>query len=292
MRFMTGRWNVAILLVLSLLLTGLACVGDLRAQLRKDEVDFEYMDVVTVDDPSGYLWNLAKKYYNDPLQWEYIMKMNKIPNERRISKGTVVYIPVKDAKKIVKAVEAEIEEKKVVEKDLSAELEMLRAELRDLKEKAEDCAEKNKRLAKALEEKDAMLAEKEAAIRDLQAMLDNLKGAADRAKAEAVLEAQRAKLRAEAAEAKFEAEVREVKSDQRRHIEELESQLDRCRREREKLEMARDELMAKIKRAEMAEERPMKAEKPERPLRKADNRSMVAAVAIALVGSIIWIASD
>jgi len=242
------------------------------------------MDVVTVDDPNGYLWNLAKKYYNNPLQWEYIMKMNKIPNERRIKRGTVVYIPVKDAKKIVKVVEAEIEEKKVVEKDLSAELEMLRAELRELKGKAEECAEKNKQLTRALEEKDAMLAEKEAAIKDLQAMLDNLKGATDRVKAEAEIEAQRAKLRAEAAQAEFEAGMREAKSSQSRRIEELESQLGKCRRERENLEMARDELMAKIKKAEEAE--------PVKPVRKAENRSMVAAVAIALVGSIIWMASD
>lgn len=288
MRFMTEGWKVAILLVLSLLLTGLACVGNVRAQLRKDEVDFEYLDVVKVDDPNGYLWNLAKKYYNNPLQWKYIMEMNKIPNERRIRKGTVIYIPVKDAKKIVKIVEAQIEEKKVVEKDLSSELEMLRAELRELKEKADDCAEKNRRLSMALEEKDALLAEKDAAIKDLQAMLDSLKGAVDRVKAEAEIEGQRQKLRAEASEAEFEAQLREVKSSQRRHIEELESQLDKCRRERERLEMARDELMAKIKRAEMAGDKPMIPRKRE----EKDSRSMVAAVAIALVGSIIWMASD
>jgi len=301
MRFVTERWKIAILLVLSLLLTGLACVGNVRAQLRKDEVDFEYLDVVKVDDPNGYLWNLAKKYYNNPLQWKYIMEMNKIPNERRIRKGTVIYIPVKDAKKIVKIVEAQIEEKKVVEKDLSSELEMLRAELRELKEKADDCAEKNRQLSRALEEKDAviaeknaLLAEKDAAIKDLQAMLDSLKGAVDRVKAEAEIEGQRQKLRAEASEAEFEAQLREAKSSQRRHIEELESQLDKCRRERERLEMARDELMAKIKKAEMVEDRPV------RPVRRMDkdgrecnpSRSMIAAVAIAFVGSVIWMASD
>jgi len=298
---MTEGRKVAILLVLSLLLTGLACVGNVRAQLRKDEVDFEYLAVVKVDDPNGYLWNLAQKYYNNPLQWKYIMEMNKIPNERRIRKGTVIYIPVKDAKKIVKVVEAQIEEKKVVEKDISSELEMLRAELRELKEKADNCAEKNRQLSRALEEKDAviaeknaLLAEKDAAIKDLQAMLDSLKGAVDRVKTEAEIEGQRQKLRAEASEAEFEAQLREAKSSQRRHIEELESELDKCRRERERLEMARDELMAKIKRAEMAGDKPMEHMKPRKPMKKEekDPRSMIAAVAIALVGSIIWIASD
>jgi nucleoid-associated protein YgaU len=73
------RWKVIPVLVFSLLLTGLACVGSLRAQIKEDEVDFEVMATVTIKDGDS-LWNLAQKYYRDPFKWTIIKDMNKIPN--------------------------------------------------------------------------------------------------------------------------------------------------------------------------------------------------------------------
>jgi nucleoid-associated protein YgaU len=107
---MAERWRITAVLVLALLLTGLVCVGISRAQIKKEEVDFEVLATVTMV-KGDTLWELAEKYYDDPYRWQIIMDLNKIPDERRIPIGTVVYIPVEDAKKIVKAIEKDIENK-------------------------------------------------------------------------------------------------------------------------------------------------------------------------------------
>jgi len=285
MIYIAKRWKTTAVLLLSLLLAELFCVGGLHAQIKKNDVDFEVLATVTMKKGDN-LWNLAQQYYKKPLKWKYIMEMNKIPNEKRIPVGTVIYIPVEDAKKIIKTVEVEIEKKKTVEEQLTEELAKLRDELREAREQLEMCQAKNKELAAALEElqaenqrlvaamadKEAAIEEKDATIDELEAMLDNVKEAVDKMKAESELEAQEREMRAA------------TQTEKDRRIAELESQLVRCRADVENLEMVRDELKAKVAKAEMAP--PMKKKAT------AESRSLVAAVAIALVGSIIWIASD
>jgi uncharacterized protein YoxC len=275
--YMVERWKMTVVLVLLLLLTGLACVGVSRAQIKEEDVDFEYMATVTMKKGDS-LWVMAKKYYGDPLKWPLIKDMNKIPNEARIPVGTVLYIPVKDAKRIAKKVEAEIVEKKAVEEDISAKIARLQEELRGLEEKSKECEDEKKRLSKDLKDKDAT-------IEDLEGMLDNVKVALDKMKAgtEAELEAQAREMRA--AVKKREEELSEAKVAKDRQIEEMESKLRRCRVELDSLERTRDELKAKIKEAEAVK-------KPPKPVPTAERRSTIAAIAIALVGSIIWIASD
>ena len=72
-------------------------------------------------------------------------------------------------------------------------------------------------------------------------------------------------------------------------IEELEARIRRQRRQIEELEEARDRLMARIKEAEEMARPPA----PRRPVAKEmDKRSAIAAMAIALVGAMLWIGSD
>ena len=111
MTYIAERWKLAVVMVLSLLLTGLTCVGISRAQIKEADVDFEVLATVTMV-KGDTLWDLAQKYYNDPYGWDRILKMNRIPDERRISIGTVIYIPVEDAKRIVKEVEKKSRKRK------------------------------------------------------------------------------------------------------------------------------------------------------------------------------------
>jgi type I site-specific restriction-modification system R (restriction) subunit len=281
MMYMVERWKMAAVLVLSLLLAGLAYVGVSRAQIKEEDVDFEVMATVTMKKGDS-LSVLAKKYYGDPLKWPLIKDMNKIPNEARIPVGTVIYIPVKDAKRIVKKVEAEIVEKKVAEEDLSAKIAKLQEELRGLKEKSKECEDEKERLSKELKDKDA-------SVKDLEGMLDNVKAALDKmedktAKTEAELEAQAREMRA--AVKKREEELSQAEEAKDKELQELRSELSRCRGDMARLEALRDELMAKIREAEA-----VAVKRPRKPV-SAERRSTVAAIAIALVGSIIWIASD
>jgi len=283
MIYIAERWKTPAVLVLFLLLTELAFVGVSSAQIRKDEVDFEILDTVTMKKGDN-LWNLAKKYYDDPLRWKYIMDMNRIPNERKIGIGTVIYIPIKDAKRIAKIVEKKIEEKEVVKEDLSGEIAKLREELRSLKEEnanlkkaLDECLSEKEKLAKRLEEKEAALKEKDATIADLQAMLDNIKAAFD-------------KMKADMDKMKAEADLfAQTIAERDRRIRELESKLADCQSSLERLEKLRIELELKLRQAEMAREMPSKPMKREYT---TSERSMVAAIAIAIVGSIMWISSD
>ena len=293
MTYITERWKITAILVFSLLLAGLAYVGTLRAQLNEDEVDFEVMAKVTVEPGNNQcLWNLAKEYYKNPLEWEYIKEMNKIPNERAIPIGTVVYIPAKDAKKIVEKADDEIEKMNEIEKELRDELAKMKKELKrceDENKKCEaenkkrskalrECQAKVKRLNKELEECRASVKKKDATIKELEAMLENVKSAVERMKEEGELEAQEREMRV-ASQRKKSGEV-----------EELEAQVHRCRRQVEELTAERDRLRAELRRCE--ELARMKAEPPKPVKKKVDPKSMIAAVAIMLVGSIIWIASD
>ena len=298
MTYIAGRWKIAAVLVVSLLLTGLACVGISRAQIKKDDVDFEILATVTMV-KGDTLWELAQKYYDDPYRWGKIMEMNKIPDERRIPIGTVIYIPVEDAKRIVKEVEKQIEEKKVVVKDTSAELEKLQAEIKGLRAKLKKCQAENKRLAKALrecraknkkltaalEEKNAMIKAKDATIAEMQAMLADIKAAVDKIKEESDLAIQEQRRRTAA-----QAEKDEL-------IEELEAKVRRQRREIAELEEARDKLKARIAEAERnAQSRrgPARRRQPPEPAKKeiADPRARAAALAIGLLGAVLWIFSE
>lgn len=268
------RWKMAIVLVLSLLLAGLAYVGATRAQIKEEDVDFEVMATITIKKGDN-LWNIAKEYYGDPLKWTYIKEMNKIPHEGKIKVGTVIYIPVKDAKKIVKKVEEEIVAKKTVEQELSEKIAALQEEMKA-------CETRNEQLTKELEDRDA-------SVKDLEGMLDNIKAALDKMKTdtESELEAQASEMRATAERHRAElAEIGTAKDEKDRQIEDLRAELSRCRGDIGMLERLRDELQVKIGEAEA-----VKAKPPKPPI-SVQHRSTVAAIAIALVGSIIWMASD
>ena len=84
---------------------------------------------------------------------------------------------------------------------------------------------------------------------------------------------------------KHEDELSGARSAKDKLIDELEAKLRQCRRNVEELEKLRDELKARIKMAEVVEKKPPVKKKP------VDERSKVAAVAVILIGSIIWIAS-
>lgn len=298
MIYIARQWKLALVLVLSLLLTGLICVGVSRAQIKKEDVDFEVLATVSMV-KGDTLWELAEKYYDDPYGWNLILKMNKIPDERRIPIGTVIYIPVEDAKRIVKEVEKKIEEKKVVVEDSAAELERLRAEVERLNKELAECRAENKRLAealkecraknekltKALEEKNAMIKAKDATIAELRAMLEDVKASVEKIKRDADLMAQEQKRRS---------------ADQARKdelIDELEAKIRRQRREIEELEEALSKLKSKIGAAEgehhcgpqcKAHMKPAEPRKVEKPA----PRAMAAAMAIALLGAVLWIFSD
>jgi len=295
MTYIARRWRIAVVLVLSLLLAGLACVEVSRAQIKKEDVDFEILATVTME-KGDTLWELAQKYYDDPYRWKIIMDMNKIPDERRIPIGTVVYIPVEDAKRIVKKVEKEIEVKKAAVDITAEELAKLKAEVEDLKAKLKKCqAEKeklaealkkcranNKKLRAALEEKDAKLKAKDATIEELNSMLKDLKALVDKLQDQVDM---LAKEREEQAK-------EQAKKDAM--IEELEAKVRSQRREIEELEEANSKLKSKIREAEGMQETRMTA-KPAKPVKKEEvtnQRAMVAAVAIALLGSVLWIFSD
>ena len=298
MTYLAKHWKMVVVLVLSLLLAGLACVGSSRAQIKKEDVDFEVLATVTMV-KGDTLWELAQKYYDDPYRWQLIMDMNKIPDERRIPVGTAIYIPVEDAKNIVKEMDKEIVVKKAAVKETSDDMAKMREELAALRQKLKEseaknkklakqlkeCQAKNKRLTQALKEKDAIIQEqeamlkaKDATIKELRAMLDDLK-------------AMMADLKEQAGHgAREERETRVARSEKDELIEELESKIRRQRREIEELEEVRGKLKAKISEAEMNAQAKKQPPKPA-SMKEADPRARVAAVAIALVGSIIWIAS-
>lgn len=295
MTYIAGRWKLAVILVLSLLLTGLTFVGISRAQIKKEDVDFEVLATVTMV-KGDTLWVLAEKYYNDPFGWDRILKMNRIPDERKIPIGTVIYIPVEDAKRIVKEVEKKIEEKKAVVEITAAELAELKAEIESLRKKLKKCQAENKRLAKALkecraknkkltkalEEKNAMIKAKDATIAELEAMLEDVKAVVEKIKEDADMMAQEQKRRS----------ASQARKDEQ--IDELEAKLRRQRREIEELEEANSKLKSKIGAAEGEYREGHDYRKPASPrkLGEAKPRALAAAIAIALLGAVLWIFTD
>ena len=283
--YATGRWKMkVIVMMLSLLLTGLASVGSLRAQIKKADVDFEYIEAYTMKS-GDTLAKLAAKYYSDPNKWQIIKEKNKIPNETRIRVGTVIYVPSLEPKKVVvkppeeEKVEKEIIERKVVVDEMAAKLAESQKELERFKAEYNTCLAQNKELTESLSQKDAKIADLEAKIKnfvdtvkaqsELEDQLKEMRTAA-RATAE-----RREELGKQAAELQSSIKVKEER------IVELEAKLKQSQGDLSKLEAENKDLKAKAE----------KEKKPVAPKRVSDPRARVAAIAIALVGSIIWMAS-
>jgi predicted nucleic acid-binding Zn-ribbon protein len=294
MIYATRRWNVAMLIVFLLLLTGLACVGSLRAQLKKEEVDFEVLATVTaMSGKDCCLWNMAAKHYGDPYKWTILKEVNKIPNERRISKGTVIYIPVLPIKKKF--------EEPVKPKEPS-EIDLMREEISRLKKQNEECEARNRELAKALEEckkQSEKMADQANALKKcrnenkkLKGKLEELEGR-NRELVKAMkekdgtieeLEERLRKMKGDLRRCEEELEMAMARKD--RHIDELEAELRKCRRELEEIQSAQ---MKKHKVAKCKGCEPARFGRDEY---HKDDRALVAAVAIAIVGSLIWIGSN
>jgi peptidoglycan hydrolase CwlO-like protein len=290
--------NGIIALLLAIFLTGLVSVGSLRAYFKnKEEVNFEYMAAVTMK-KGDVLWNLAEQYYKDPMKWKYIAEKNTIPNERKIPIGAVIYIPVEDAKKIAKETEKVIEAKKVAVDENALKLAELQNELDRIKKEHESSLAKINELMKIIAEKDAIIAELEAKIKalnkeleaqsELEARLDDMRVAA-KSTSERKDELSGALKEKDASIAEKEA-----------RISEMEWKLKNLQSEISRFEDANRELRIKIEQSEKytssMNEKREKEDKPEakagKPKYVTDPRASIAAMAIALVGSIIWMASD
>lgn len=323
-------WKINVSLTFLLLLVGLAFVGDLRAQIKKEDVNFEYIATVTAE--KGYnccLWNMAEKYYGNPFLWTCIRDMNKIPNERKISIGTVIYIPAKGLCGVKEP------EKPAAEKPAAVDVEKLKAdlakamddlnkcmgalkkcedekaglfklleecrakaeakgegagaeELGKLRDKLERCEGEREKLARVLEESKrgpGDMEECEDKIRKLDRAVRDKDDTIDE------LESQVRKMKRMAQEQ--EEALREAEGCRDR-IRELETKLVDCRRALEERGP-----VGKVEEKKPCMEKPCheKPEKPCMPIKKATEesanpRSLIAAVAIALVGSIVWIAAS
>jgi len=278
--------KITLVLLLAIFLTGLISVGSLRAQLKKDEVNFEYMAAVTMKS-GDVLWNLAGQYYKNPMKWKIIAEKNKIANERRISIGTVVYIPVEDATKIAREAEKLIEAKKVTVDESALKLAEMQKELDRIKKEYEGCLAKLDELMNTIKEKDALIAELQDKINALNKQIEA------QAELEARLEDMRIAAKS-AAERKDDLsgalkEKDAAIAEKEARIADMEWKLKQSQSEVSRYEEANRELRIKIETAEK-----YKTSMEERPSRKhvSDSRSRIAAMAIALVGSIIWMASD
>lgn len=161
MVYIVERWEIIVVPVFSLLLTGLACVGSLHAQIEEDEIDFEVMATVTAKQDTT-LWELAEEYYGDPTNWTIIRDMNRISKERIIPIGTVIYIPVIPIKRAAGVVEPKpnVEEKKpAMEEELSAEVKRLLKQLNRVREDFEDSKANSEKLSKELKDKESAVKE-------------------------------------------------------------------------------------------------------------------------------------
>ncbi|MGB9595524.1 MAG: hypothetical protein ACPL7B_04510, partial [Candidatus Poribacteria bacterium] len=160
-----------------------------------------------------------------------------------------------------------------------------------LRKEHEDALAKINELMKIIAEKDAIIAELEGKIKALNKELE----------AQAELEARLEDMRVAAkgtAERKDELtgalkEKDAIIAEKESRISDMEWKLKNAQAELSKLEEANKELRMKIEKAEKVK---VEKEKEEKPVAKAkyvsDPRARIAAMAIALVGSIIWMASD
>ena len=285
------------LIVFLLLITGLACVGSLRAQLKKEEVDFEVLATVTaMPGMDCCLWNMAAKHYGDPYKWTVLKDVNRISNERRISKGTVIYIPVLPIKKVGEPVKpGEPSELELLNRKLEAknkEVNNLKKKNKELAKALQDCKKRVKKMAdqaKALKKCRDESKKLKNRLKKLQG--ENRKLAKANKDKDATIDEFEGRLREmEGALRRCEEELEMAMAKKNRHIEELESELHKCRRELEEIQSAQ---MAK-KHKHMKPEVRCKKEPPHLGKKeyKKDDRALVAAVAIAIVGSLIWIGSN
>jgi predicted nuclease with TOPRIM domain len=281
--------NRLIVIILSVLLTGLV-VANLHAQLKKEDVNFEVLATVTMKS-GDVLWNLAQEYYKDPLQWEYIKRLNKIPNERKIPVGTVIYIPAKDAKAIAKKAEEEIVQKKVVVDETALKIAEFQKEIERIKNELDNCTAKKEDLAASLKKKDDTIAELEAKIKSLNGELEK------QAELTAQLEDMRvaAKSTVESRE-ELDAALKEKDAtiaEKEARISEMEYKLKRTQEEISNLESASRELKEKIAKSEKIEmtevNREMVVTKA-KPAEAKEYLPAVAAMAIAIIGAMIWVA--
>jgi hypothetical protein len=291
--------NGIIALLLAIFLTGLVSVSSLRAYFKnKEDVNFEYMAAVTMK-KGDVLWNLAEQYYKDPYKWKIIAEKNGVPNERRIPIGSVMYIPVDDAKKIAKETEKMIEAKKVAVDENALKLAELQKELERIKKEHESSLAKINELMRIIAEKDAIIAELEAKIKALNKELEV------QSELEKMLDDMRIATKSEYDRRdQLSGVVKEkdaVIAEKESRISEMEWKLKNAMTELSRFEDANRELRIKIEQAEkrMAsmEEKREKEDRPEakavgKPKHVSDPRAGIAAMAIALVGSIIWMASD
>lgn len=265
-------------------------MGNLHAQLKKEEVNFEVLAAVTMKS-GDVLWKLAQEYYKDSSQWEYIKRLNKIPDERKIPVGTVIYIPAKDAKAIAKKAEEEIVQKKVVVDEVALKIAELQKEIERLKKELENCIVKKEDIAASLKKKDDTIAELEAKIKSLNGELEK------QAELTAQLENMRvaAKLTAESREELDNAlkEKDAAIAEKEARISEMEYKLKRAQEEISNLESANRELkenIAKSGKIEITEVNREMVVTKAKPAEAKEYLPAVAAMAIAIVGAMIWVA--
>lgn len=276
--------KIFVVVLLSIFLTGFVSVGGLRA-LLKEKPDWPHVEVTMKK--GDVLWNLAQEYYKDPLKWKTIAEKNKIvppPAERRIPIGAVIYVPIEDAQKIAKETEKVVEAKKVAVDETALKMAELQAELDRLKKEYENCLANMKAMTDALKDRDALIAELEAKIKALN----------DELAAQSELEARLEDMRIAAkstAERKDELsgvlkEKDAIIADKEARIAEMEWKLKQSQADISRLESANNELKMRIEKVE--KEGSIKG----KTKYASDPRARIAAMAIALVGSIIWMASD
>jgi len=278
--------KILVAVLLSVFLTGFISVGSLRA-LLKEKPDWPHIEVTMKK--GDVLWNLAQEYYKDPLKWKVIAEKNKIvppPAERRIPIGAVIYVPIEDAQKIAKETEKVVEAKKVAVDETALKLAELQKELDRIKKEYEDCLARMKEMSDALKDRDALIAELEAKIKALN---DEL---AAQSELEARLEDLRVAAKSSAAGKDELANALKEKdaiiAEKEARIAEMEWKLKNNQADISKLELAYKELKEKMAKAETETEE----YQPKKAKFVSDPRSRIAAMAIALVGSIIWMASD
>jgi len=292
-----GTANSIIALLLAIFLTGLVSVSSLRAYFKnKEEVPFEYMAAVTMK-KGDVLWNLAEQYYKDPFKWKIIAEKNVIPNERKIPIGAVIYIPVEDAKKIAKEAEKVIEAKKVAVDENALKLAELQKELDRIKREHEDSLAKINELMRIIAEKDAIIAELEGKIKALNKELEAQSELESRLEDMRVAAKSTSERKDELSGALKEKDASIAEKEAR--ISEMEWKLKNMQSEISRFEDANKELRIRIEQAEknkvsMTESREGDESyaKSQKPKYASDPRAKIAAMAIALVGSIIWMASD
>ncbi len=177
-------------------------MGDLYAQIQADAVDFDVLATVTFQKGDS-LWKYAQKYYGNPNLWPSIAVMNNISDDKSIPFGTIIYIPVKGAKR-----KTEIEHKseyinetivdlKIRLDDALAEIDKLKARIKlledqktaasglenvnqDITEEVNSLKSKNDQFTKELADKDKTIVDLQNQLDDAKAEIDKLREERDR----------------------------------------------------------------------------------------------------------------